>query len=403
MTTTLTRSSRIEGMGVSSILLLAQTAREMKAQGLPVIDMSAGQPDFETPDHVKQAAIDAIASGQTRYTALDGTEPMKAAIRHKFSSQNGLEFKPDEVMACAGAKQALFNALMASINTGDEIILPTPCWLSYFDIVKVTGGVPVSVCGSQETGYKITPDQLQQVITPRSRWIWFNSPNNPSGAVYSANELEALLAVVEQYPNLWVIADDVYEHIRFDTGRFATPASVRPDLRSRILTVNAVSKAYAMTGWRLGYCGGNSELLKAMAIVQSQSTTNPCSISQAAAVAALTGSQEFLKNSQSTYARRRDTLYKRLSQIEGIEGNPPQGSFFAFVRISGLLNKKTPDGKVIDSDSALSRYLLNDANVVTVPGSEFGMPEHLRISFAVTKKDIEIAVDRVKTAIDALQ
>lgn len=399
----LARSSRIEGMGVSSILLLAQTAREMKAQGLPVIDMSAGQPDFETPDHVKQAAIEAINEGQTRYTALDGTEPMKAAIRHKFLNQNGLAFQQDEVMASAGAKQALFNALMATINTGDEVILPTPCWLSYFDIVKIAGGVPVSVSGSYDSAYKITPDQLQQAITPRSRWIWFNSPSNPSGAVYSSKELDALLDVIAQYPDLRVIADDVYEHIRFESESFATPASVRPDLRDRILTVNAVSKAYAMTGWRLGYCGGNSDLIKAMSIVQSQSTTNPCSISQAAAVAALTGSQEFLTNAQSTYARRKDTLYSGLSKIAGIEGNQPQGSFFAFVRIAGLLNKQAPDGTLIDSDSALSNYLLNAANVVTVPGSEFGTPQHLRISFAVAETDIELAVERIQSTIDALR
>lgn len=388
---------------MSSILLLAQTAREMKAKGLPVIDMSAGQPDFETPDHVKQAAIEAINEGQTRYTALDGTEPMKAAIRHKFSIQNGLDFNQDEVMACAGAKQALFNALMATINVGDEVILPTPCWLSYFDIVKIAGGVPVSVSGSYDSAYKITPDQLQQAISPRSRWVWFNSPNNPSGAVYSAKELGELLDVIAKYPDLRVIADDVYEHIRFEAGAYATPAHVRPDLRDRILTVNAVSKAYAMTGWRLGYCAGHSELIRSMSIVQSQSTTNPCSISQAAAIAALTGSQDFLTSARDTYARRKDTLFTGLSNIDGIEGRPPQGSFFAFVRIAGLLGKQTPDGMFIDSDIALSSYLLNSTNVVTVPGSEFGAPQHLRISFAVPENEIELAVHRIQSALNVLE
>lgn len=403
MSESLVKSARIQGMGISSILLLAQTAREMKAQGVPVIDLSAGQPDFETPDNIKQAAKNAIDAGESRYTALDGTVPMKEAIRHKFTSENGLVFAQNEVMACAGAKQALFNALMATLNDGDEVILPTPCWLSYFDIVKITGGVPISVCGTLETGYKITPDQLRQVITPRSRWIWFNSPSNPSGAVYSAAELAGLLDVIAEHPNLWVIADDVYEHIRFDQTEFATPAAVRPDLRDRILTVNAVSKAFAMTGWRLGYCGGPAALIKAMSIVQSQSTTNPSSISQAAAVEALTGPRDFLALAQSTYARRRDILYEGLAQVDGIEGTPPEGSFYAFVRVAKLLGRITPDGQPINDDSALSAYLLESANVVTVPGSEFGLPEHLRLSFAVAEADIETALIRMKTALDALQ
>lgn len=396
-------ATRISGMGVSKILQLAQTAREMKAAGLPVIDLSAGQPDFDTPQNVREAAKYAIDAGETRYTALDGTVPLKDAIRHKFKTDNGLEYDRAQVMAGAGAKQLLFNALMATIDDGDEVILPTPCWLSYFDIVKITGGVPVAVSGSLESQYKITPDQLRAVITPRSRWILLNSPSNPSGAVYSKDELAALLAVIETHPNLCVIADDVYEHIRFDGSDFATPAAVRPDLRDRVLTINAVSKAYAMTGWRLGYAGGSAALIKGMSIVQSQSTTNPCSISQAAAVEALTGPQDFLTMARDTYARRRSILFDGLSRIKGIEAAPPEGSFFAFVRVAHLLEMNTPDGTPITDDAGLSQYLLNHANVVTVPGSEFGLPDHLRLSFAVADADISTALERMEHAINALE
>ena len=397
------RAGRIRGMGVSRILQLAQTAREMTARGLSVIDLSAGQPDFETPENIRQAAKIAMDAGETRYTALDGTVALKDAIRQKFMSDNGLKFDRSEVMAAAGAKQMLFNAFLATLNNGDEVILPAPCWLSYFDIVRISGGVPVPVTGSLETRYKITPEQLRQAITPRSRWVLLNSPSNPSGAVYSRDELAALLAVVEEHPNLWVMADDVYEHIRFNDTNFATPAAVRPDLRHRILTVNAVSKAYAMTGWRLGYGAGPQALIKAMSIVQSQSTSNPSSISQAAAVEALTGPQEFLTTARAAYARRRQILFDGLSRIPGVEAVPPEGSFFAFVRIARLLGRKTADGQTISDDNALSAYLLDAANVVTVPGSEFGLPGHLRLSFAVTDDDIKTALNRLSTAINALE
>lgn len=395
-------AGRIQGMGVSRILQLAQLAREMRADGISVVDLSAGQPDFDTPENVRNAAKAAIERGETRYTALDGTVALKDAVRHKFSTENGLVFDRSEVMAGAGAKQLLFNAFMATLNNGDEVILPTPCWLSYFDIVKVAGGVPVAVSASLETRYKITPDQLRAAITPKSRWILLNSPSNPSGAVYSNAELAALLDVVAEYPNLWVMADDVYEHIRFEDAPFATPAAVRPDLRDRILTVNAVSKAYAMTGWRLGYAAGPATLIKSMSIVQSQSTSNPSSVSQAAAVEALTGPQDFLNKARETYARRRTTLFDGLSRINGIEGTPPEGSFFGFVRVSQLMGKTTPGGTKITDDAALSDYLLGRANVVTVPGSEFGLPEHLRLSFAVADDEIETALAKISSAISAL-
>lgn len=403
LTTALKRAPRIEGMGVSKILRLAQKAREMRAQGMDVVDLSAGQPDFDTPDHIRVAAKAAMDHGETRYTALDGTPTMKAAIAEKFRRDNELEFTSAEIMAGAGAKQLLFNAMMATLDAGDEVILPTPCWLSYFDIVRIAGGTPVALPASLEAGFKITAEQLRAAVTPNSRWILLNSPSNPSGAVYGADELGKLLDVVAEYPNLWVIADDVYEHIRFTGEDFATPLAVRPGLRDRVLTVNAVSKAYAMTGWRLGYCAGPPDLIAAMSIVQSQSTSNPCSISQAAAVEALTGPQAFLATTRDTYHRRRDLLVSGLRNIGGIECAPPEGSFFVFARVTGLLGRTAPDGTAMTDDSALSAYLLNRANVVTVPGSEFGLQGHLRLSFAVSDQDLAFALSALKTAVADLK
>lgn len=389
-------------MNVSRILQLAQTAREMRAEGLPVVDLSAGQPDFDTPKNICDAAKAAIDRGETRYSALDGTPELKDAIREKFRRDNGLEFARAEVMAGTGAKQILFNAFMATLDPGDEVILPTPCWLSYFDIVRIAGGTPVAVAAQLEAGFKISPAQLRQAIGPRSRWLLLNSPSNPTGAVYSRDELAALLDVVADHPQLGVIADDVYEHIRFTGQPFATPAALRPDLRHRILTVNAVSKAFAMTGWRLGYCGGPGELIAAMKIVQSQSTSNPSTISQAAAAEALTGPQDFLGSALESYTRRRKLLVDGLQQIDGFEGRPPEGSFFLFVRVARVLGRRTPAGAVIADDAALSDYLLHHANVVTVPGSEFGLAGHLRLSFAAAEADILRAITAMARAISVL-
>lgn len=389
-------------MGVSKILRLAQTARELRAGGRQVIDLSAGQPDFDTPQHIRDAARLAMDNGETRYTALAGTPLLKAAIQEKFRRDNDLAFDPSEIMAGAGAKQLLFNAMMATLDPGDEVVLPTPCWLSYFDIVRIAGGRPVELPAGYECGYKIGPEQLRSAITPKSRWILLNSPSNPSGAVYSANELGKLLDVVSEFPNLWVIADDVYEHIRFTEGPIATPLTVRPCLKDRILTVNAVSKAYAMTGWRLGYCAGPPDLISAMGIIQSQSTSTPCSISQAAAVEALTGPQDFLVAARDIYRKRRDRMIMGLSQIAGIECSPSDGSFFIFARITSLVGCKTSDGQTLADDSSISAYLLDHADVVTVPGSEFGLPGYLRISFAVSDAEITAALTSLKLAIDKL-
>lgn len=398
----LIKAARIEGMGVSKILMLAQTARELRAVGRRVIDLSAGQPDFDTPLNIREAVDLAMQRGETRYTALAGTPVLKAAICEKFRRDNGIAFEPEEIMAGAGAKQLLFNAMMATLDPGDEVILPTPCWLSYFDIVRIAGGEPIGLPASLESRYKLSPDQLRASITAKSRWVLFNSPCNPSGAVYSADELGQLLDVVADYPNLWVIADDVYEHIRFTEGQFVTPLTVRPAMRDRVLTVNAVSKAYAMTGWRLGYCAGPPDLISAMSVVQSQSTSNPSSISQAAAAEALTGSQDFLVTAQETYRNRRNLMIEGLSLIDGFECASPEGSFFVFARIAGLLGLKTPDGACIADDNALAAFLLEQADVVTVPGSEFGLPGHIRLSFAVSDNEITEALALLQSATEKL-
>nr|WP_166417088.1 pyridoxal phosphate-dependent aminotransferase [Cochlodiniinecator piscidefendens] len=393
---------RIQGMGVSKILELAQVARDLKNQGASVIDLSAGLPDFETPEIIGQAAKDAIDRGETRYTAIDGTPELKAAIREKFRRENGLVFANNEVMASAGAKQVLYNAFMATLDPGDEVILPTPCWLSYFDIVQISGGVPMPLPTTLEAGFKITPAQLRQAITPRSRWVLLNSPSNPSGAVYSAEELNALLDVISDYPNLAAMADDVYEHMRFTDAPFATPAALRPDLRDRILTVNAVSKAYAMTGWRLGYCAGPADLLHCMKIVQSQSTSSPSSISQAAAVAALAGPQNFVQEANKSYRLRRDVMIEGLAKVPGIECRPPDGAFYAFVRVSKLFGLQRPSGEVVKTDTDLTDYLLEAVKVVTVPGSEFGLEGHLRLSFASEEQEIKRALVLISDAIGNL-
>lgn len=396
------RAERISGMGISSILRLAQIARDLKAQGKPVVDLSAGQPDFQTPDHICRAAIAAMRRGETRYTAIGGTPELKDAIAEKFRRDNGLKFDHGELMAGAGAKQILFNAFLATLNLNDEVVLPTPCWLSYFDIVRIAGGTPVAVPADLEARFKVTPDQLRAAITEKTRWVLLNSPSNPCGAVYDADELGALLDVVDSQPNVWVMSDDVYEPFVFGEGSFATAAAIRPGLRDRILTVNAVSKAYAMTGWRLGYCAGPAELIAAMSTVQSQSTSNPCSISQAAAAAALTGPRDFLELGRETYRRRRDLIVDGISRIGGFECRSPEGAFFLLARTANFVGLTTPSGTRITNDTDLCDYFLNEAHVVTVPGSEFGMKNHLRLSFALDDQEIETALAALAAAVSKL-
>lgn len=393
---------RINGIGISEILKIGARARELKAQGRPIIVLGAGEPDFETPDNVKAAAIDAINRGDTGYTALDGTPQLKEAIRQKFLRDNNLHFEAGEVTASAGAKQILFNAFMASLQEGDEVIIPTPYWTSYEDIVAISGGHPVLVPCHPENGFRLQADDLEQAISDRTKWLLFNSPCNPTGAAYSRDDYRPILDVLLRHPQVWLLADDIYEHIVYDDFEFVTPAQVEPKLKNRILTVNGVSKAYAMTGWRLGYAAGPEALIKAMAVIQSQSTSCPSSISQAAAVEALTGPQGLLAERQASFKSRRDLVVQALNRIDGIKCPAPEGAFYTFASCKGLLNRKTPQGETIASDTDFCRHLLEAADVAVVPGSAFGLSPFFRISYATSEEELVEALDRISAFVARL-
>ncbi|WP_331372613.1 pyridoxal phosphate-dependent aminotransferase [Sinorhizobium chiapasense] len=391
-------ASRIASIGVSEILKIGARANAMKREGKPVIILGAGEPDFDTPDHVKQAAWDAIQRGETKYTALDGTPELKKAIREKFQRENGLAYELDEITVAAGAKQILFNAMMATINSGDEVIIPTPYWTSYSDIVQICEGKPVLIACDASSGFRLTAEKLEAAITPKTRWVLLNSPSNPSGAAYSAADYRPLLEVLLKYPHVWLLVDDMYEHIVYDGFRFVTPAQLEPRLKERTLTVNGVSKAYAMTGWRIGYAGGPRELIKAMAVVQSQATSCPSSVSQAASVAALTGPQDFLKERTTSFQRRRDLVVSGLNAIDGLDCRVPEGAFYTFSGCAGMLGKATPSGKTIETDTDFCAYLLDDAHVAVVPGSAFGLSPFFRISYATSEAELKEALERIAAA-----
>ncbi|MEO3997929.1 pyridoxal phosphate-dependent aminotransferase [Mesorhizobium sp. CAU 1732] len=391
-------ASRVASIGVSEILQIGQRAGAMKRTGRPVIVLGAGEPDFDTPDNVKQAAWRAIQAGDTKYTNLDGSPAMKDAVRHKFRTENGLDFAANEVTVSTGAKQVLFNAFMATLDPGDEVIIPAPYWTSYIDIVRICGGVPVTVEGRAENGFRITAEQLDAAITPRTCWVLLNSPSNPSGAAYGEEHYRPLLDLLLDRPHVWLMADDIYEHIVYDGFRFVTPVALEPRLRERALTINGVSKAYAMTGWRIGYAAGPADLIKAMAVVQSQATSNPTSISQAAAIEALTGTQDFIPERRDSFRARRDLVVSGLNAIDGIECRMPEGAFYAFASCAGLLGGKTPDGDVIGSDRDFANYLLEKAEVAVVPGSAFGLSPFFRISYATSQGELEEALRRISAA-----
>lgn len=384
---------------------LAMTARvaELKAAGVDIIGLSAGEPDFDTPDFVKEAAIAAIRAGQTKYTNVDGTPALKDAIIAKFARDNDLAFTRDQISVNVGGKHTLFNALVATVRPGDEVIIPAPYWVSYPDIVAFAGGTPVIVPGTADQGYRITPEQLDAAITPATRWVLLNSPSNPSGAAYTADELRALGAVIARHPHVMVLTDDMYEHIWYADTPFATIAQVCPDLFDRTLTVNGCSKSYAMTGWRIGYAGGPSWLIAAMAKLQSQSTSNPCSIAQAAAVAALIGPQDFLDDRNEAFRRRRDMVVAMLNDAPGLSCPTPEGAFYVYPDVSGCIGKTTPDGKRIDSDDALTDYLIDAARVAAVPGSAFGLSPAFRISYATSDELLREACVRIQRACAALR
>ena len=389
---------RISAIGVSEILKIGATAARMKRAGRPVIVLGAGEPDFDTPDHVKAAAEAAIRAGQTKYTTLDGTVELKQAIADKFRRENGLDYALDEITAGAGAKQVIHNAFMATLDPGDEVILAAPCWTSYIDMVLIADGKPVNVVCREDRGFRLDAADLEAAITPRTRWLLLNSPSNPTGAAYSGEQLKPILDVLKRHPHVWLIADDIYEHLIYDDMPFVTAAQLAPELKARTLTVNGVSKAYAMTGWRVGYGGGPRELIAAMAVVQSQSTTNPCSVSQAAAVAALNGPQDLLIGRREAFQKRRDLVVAGLNGIDGITCRKPEGAFYVYASCAGMIGRRTPGGETIDSDSAFCRYLLEQHDVAGVPGSCFGLAPFFRLSYAASEQDLREAIRRIANA-----
>ena len=395
-------AQRLSAIGVSEILKITAVAAQRKEQGRPVITLGAGEPDFDTPEFIKDAAARAMREGQTKYTVLDGSPAVKIAICEKFARDNSLKFEPDEISVSSGSKQVINNALMATLEPGDEVVMAAPFWVSYADIVQICGGTPVVVPCSENQGFRLSPEALERAITPRTRWIIFNSPGNPSGAVYSFDDYRPLLDVIARHPQVWVIADDIYEHIVYDGLSFATPAQCAPELRERILTVNGLSKAFAMTGWRLGYGAGPKPLIKAMAVVQSQSTSCPSSISQAAAIAALGGPLDIVRERCVIFQARRDLVVSRLNAAPGLRCLSPQGAFYTYPSCAGLLGRRAPDGTVLQTDSDIASYLLMSHDVAVVPGSAFGVAPYFRISYALGTQELEEALARITTACAAL-
>lgn len=368
-----------------------------------MIVLGSGEPDFDTPDHIKEAAIRAIRAGQTKYTALDGTAELKAAIGAKFRRENQLDYAADEISVGAGAKQVIYDAFMATLDAGDEVILAAPYWTSYVDMVLIAGGRPVPVSCTEENGFQLQAADLEAAITPRTRWLLLNSPSNPSGAAYSAKELRPILDVLKRHPQVWLMSDDIYEHLLYDGVPFSTGAQLEPALKERTLTVNGVSKAYAMTGWRLGYGGGPKALIAAMAVVKSQSTSNACSISQAAAIEALSGPQNMVSERRQAFQHRRDLVVERLNAIDGIVCRRPEGAFYTFASCAGLIGRRTSEGTLIADDAAFCRYLLNAHDLAVVPGSCFGLAPYFRISYAASEANLREACERIALACKALQ
>ena len=380
----------------SPTIAVTNKARELAAEGRDIIGLGAGEPDFDTPQNIKDAAKRAIDAGKTKYTAVDGIPELKAAICTKFLRENGLTYTPAQVTVGTGGKQILYNALMATLNPGDEVIIPAPYWVSYPDMVLLAGGTPVPVVAGIETQFKLTPAQLEAAITPQTKWFIFNSPSNPTGAGYTREELKGLTDVLMRHPHVWVMSDDMYEHLVFDDFRFCTPAEVEPGLYDRTLTCNGVSKSYAMTGWRIGYAAGPLALIKAMGTIQSQSTSNPCSVAQYAAVEALTGPQDFLAENRVLFQRRRDLVVSMLNQAEGITCPTPEGAFYVYPDISGCIGKATPDGTLISNDEVFATALLEQTGVAVVFGAAFGLSPNFRVSYATSDSQLQEACSRIQ-------
>ena len=387
----------------SATIAISGKAMALKAEGKDVIGLSAGEPDFDTPENIKQAAIAAINAGKTKYTPVDGVPELKQAICDKFKRDNGLDYKPSQVSVGTGGKQVLFNALLATINPGDEVIIPAPYWVSYPDIVLLAGGVPVTVDATAEFNFKLQPDVLEAAITDKTKWLIFNSPSNPSGAAYTFDELKALTDVLLKYPNVHILTDDMYEHLVYDDFEFATPAQVEPKLYDRTLTMNGVSKAYAMTGWRIGYAAGPEKLIAAMRKLQSQSTSNPCSIAQWAAVEALNGPQDFIAKNNEIFKGRRDLVVSMLNQATGLECPTPEGAFYVYPSCEGAIGKTSPSGKVIETDEDFVTELLECEEVASVHGGAFGMSPFFRISYATSTEALTEACQRIQRFCSALK
>lgn len=395
-------SKRLSTIKPSPTLSLTKKAADLRAQGRDIISLGAGEPDFGTPDWIKQAAFKAMQDEKTKYTPVSGTASLKKSIQDKFSADHGLVYQENEVIACTGGKQVIFNAFLATLNPGDEVLIPAPYWVSYPDIVTLAEGKSVIISCDEGEGFKLTPEKLQNAITPKTKWLILNSPSNPTGAVYSEEELLSLARVLEKNPHVWVLSDDIYEHILYTGQPFKTIAQVASFLKERTLTLNGVSKAYAMTGWRLGYAGGPKDLIAAMSKLQSQSTSNPCSISQEAAKAALEGDQTFLQERRDFFKERRDEVVALLNDIDGISCSTPEGAFYLYPSCRDLIGRATPQGKILENDADVCDYFLEEADVAVVPGSAFGLSPYFRISYATDLETLRTACQRLKKAVETL-
>jgi len=394
---------RLSKVKPSPTLRISKLAKEMKAAGKDVIGLAAGEPDFDTPDHIKEAAVAAIKRGDTKYTAVDGTPELKDAISNKFKRENELVYKPSQIIACTGGKQVLFNAILATVGPGDEVLIPAPYWVSYPDMVNLAEGTPVFVPTCVEDGFKLRPEVLEEAITKKTKWLLLNSPSNPSGAAYTKDELKALGEVLLRHPHVWIMTDDIYEHLVYDGFEFFSFAQAVPSLYDRTLTINGVSKAYNMTGWRLGYAGGPEPIIKKMAEIQGHSTSNASSITQAAAVAGLNGPQDFLAKQLATFKERRNMVADMLSAVPGISCPRPEGAFYVYPSVVGLIGKTAPGGIKLVDDDAVVEYFLESEGVAAVPGSAFGLSPHFRISYATATKDLEEACKRIARAVEKLK
>jgi len=391
-------AARLQRIKPSPSSMAGQHARMLRAQGRDIVSLTSGEPDFDTPAHIRDAAYRAMNEGQTRYTDVGGTAALREAIRAKFARDNGLDYGLDEIIVSTGAKQIIFNAIMATVDTGDEVIVPAPYWVSYPDITLLANGTPVIVNTRAENGFRLQAEELERAITPRTRWLILNGPNNPSGANFTQADLQALADVLRKQPHVWILTDDIYEHLLYDGRAFYTLAQVAPDLKDRTLTLNGVSKAYAMTGWRIGYAGAPVALIKAMTKLQSQSTSNPSSVSQAAALAALTGPQDFVAQSRERFQARRDQIVQALNAIDGIQCASPEGAFYVFPQCSGLFGATLPDGSTLQNSEQWVLHLLNAQNLAVLQGSAYGVDTHFRISFAASDAVLEEGCRRIAQA-----